>query len=135
MPEKAIHEVFAARLKSARKALGLSQASVGDLMGLPEDISSARVNRWEKGVHPPSLKSAEELAEVLGIPLPALVSRDDVMAEMIAGFALLPKAQRQSILSQIQQVLGAEQAEQVRAKLAKATPKAKVAKKGSDRRL
>ena len=135
MPEKAINLVLAARLKAARKALGLSQVDVGVQMGISEESSSARVNRWEKGVHPPSLKSAEELAEVLGLPLPALVSRDDVMAEVIAGFALLPKAQQQTIRAQIQHALGAEQAEQVREKLASATPIPKKAKKGSDRRL
>lgn len=135
MPEKAINLVLAARLKAARKALGLSQVDVGVQMGLPEETSSARVNRWEKGVHPPSLKSAEELAEVLGLPLPALVSRDDLMAEMIASFALLPKAEQQAVLARVQKALGAAQAEQVREKLAAATPAAKKAKKASDRRL
>lgn len=135
MPEKAINLVLAARLKAARKALGLSQVDVGVQMGLPEETSSARVNRWEKGVHPPSLKSAEELAEVLGLPLPALVSRDDVMAEMIASFALLPKAEQQAVLARVQKALGAAQAEQVRGKLAAAIPAAKKAKKASDRRL
>jgi len=135
MPEKAINLVLTARLKAARKALGLSQVDVGVQMGLPEETSSARVNRWEKGVHPPSLKSAEELAEVLGLPLPALVSRDDVMAEMIASFALLPKAEQQAVLAKVQKALGAAQAEQVRGKLAAATPSAKKAKKATDRRL
>lgn len=135
MPEKAINLVLAARLKAARKALGLSQVDVGVQMGIPEESSSARVNRWEKGVHPPSLKSAEELAEVLGLPLAALVSRDDVMAEVIAGFALLPKTHQQAIQAQIQHTLGAEQAEQVREKLAAATPMPKKVKKDSDRRL
>jgi transcriptional regulator with XRE-family HTH domain len=121
MPEKAINLVLAARLKAARKALGLSQVDVGVQMGIPEESSSARVNRWEKGVHPPSLKSAEELAEVLGLPLPALVSRDDLMAEVIAGFALLPKAEQQRIRAQIEHALGATQAEEVRKKLARTT--------------
>jgi transcriptional regulator with XRE-family HTH domain len=121
MPEKAINLVLAARLKAARKALGLSQVDVGVQMGIPEESSSARVNRWEKGVHPPSLKSAEELAEVLGLPLPALVSRDDLMAEVIAGFALLPKAEQQKIRAQIEHALGASQAEEVRKKLARTT--------------
>lgn len=135
MPEKAINLVLAARLKAARKALGLSQVDVGVQMGLPEETSSARVNRWEKGVHPPSLKSAEELAEVLGLPLPALVSRDDLMAEVIAGFALLPKAEQQRIRAQIEHVLGAAQAEEVRKKLATATVVAPKLSKRSDRGL
>jgi transcriptional regulator with XRE-family HTH domain len=135
MPEKAINEVFAARLKAARKALGLSQASVGGLMGLPEETSSARVNRWEKGVHPPSLESAELLADALGIPLPALVSRDDMLAELIAGYALLPKTQQQAILTSVQKALGAKQAEVVRAKLDQKTAQAKAPTKASKRRV
>ena len=135
MPEKAINLVLAARLKAARKALGLSQVDVGVQMGIPEESSSARVNRWEKGVHPPSLKSAEELAEVLGLPLPALVSRDDLMAEVIAGFALLPEAEQKRIRAQIEHLLGAAQAEEVRKKLAKATVVAPKPTKRSDRGL
>ena len=135
MPEKAINLVLAARLKAARKALGLSQVDVGVQMGIPEESSSARVNRWEKGVHPPSLKSAEELAEVLGLPLPALVSRDDLMAEVIAGFALLPEDEQKRIRAQIEHLLGAAQAEEVRKKLATATVVVPKLSKRSDRGL
>lgn len=70
-----------------------------------------------------------------GCPLPALVSRDDVMAEMIASFALLLNAEQQAVLVKVQKALGAAQAEQVRGKLAAATPSARKAKKASDRRL
>ena len=117
MPEKAINLVLAARLKAARKAMGLSQVDVGVQMGIPEETSSARINRWELGVHPPSLKSAEELALVLGIPLGALVSRDELLAEAFFSFALLPKPQQQSILANIQEALGPDKVLAVRSKL------------------
>ena len=87
-------------------------------MGLGEKTASARVNRWEKGVHPASLESAEALAEALGVPLAALVSRDDLMAEAIFSLALLPREQQQKFLKAIQRVLGSERVGEVRAKLA-----------------
>lgn len=118
MPEQAITKVFAARLKSVRKAMGLTQTGVGLRMGLGEKTASARVNRWEKAVHPASLESAEQVAEALGVPLPALVSRDDAMAEAVFGFALLPEAKQQVILAVMQELLGPEKAEAVRSKLA-----------------
>lgn len=133
MPEKAIQAVLAARLKSARQALGLSQAAVGVRMGIPEETASARVNRWEKAVHPTSLENAEQLAEVLGVPMPALVCRDDRLAAVIAGFALLPKARQEEVWALIEHALGADQAEAISAKLALGTPPAKKVKKGRDR--
>lgn len=135
MPEKAIQAVLAARLKTVRKALGLSQVAVGLRMGLPDETSSARVNRWEKAVHPTSLESAEQLAEALGVPLPFLVCRDDKLAEIIMGYALLPKARQDEILSQVQRSLGAEQAEVVKERLGKTTPKAKRTKDPGEGRL
>lgn len=124
MPEQAITKVFAGRLKSARKAMGLTQAGVGLQMGLGEKTASARVNRWEKGVHPASLESAEALAEALGVPLAALVSRDDLMAEAIYGLALLPREDQQKILTKIQKALGPEGVGEIRSKLAtRAVPK------------
>lgn len=124
MPEQAITKVFAARLKSARKAMGLTQTGVGLQMGLGEKTASARVNRWEKGVHPASLESAEALAEALGMPLAALVSRDNLMAEAIFSFALLPREQQKTLLKTIQRALGPQGVGEVRAKLAtEATPK------------
>lgn len=136
MPEKLpIQVILAARMKAARTALGLSQAGVGVRMGFPEDTSSARVNRWELGINQTSLEHAEQLAEVLRVPFPALVSRDDRLAAVITGFAMLPKARQQEVWELIERSLSAEQAEEVHERLGKATPKAKAKKKATDGRL
>lgn len=130
MPTKPpIQTVLAARMKAARKALGLSQLGVGVGMGFPEDTSSARVNRWELGINKTSLEHAEQVAEVLNVPFPALVSRDDRLAEVITGFAMLPKARQDEVIALIERSLGAEQAEEVRERLGKSTSKAKGSKK------
>ena len=112
-----IQTVLAARMKAARKALGLSQVGVGVGMGFPEDTSSARVNRWELGINKTSLEHAEQVAEVLKVPFPALVSRDDQLAAVITGFALLPKASQDEVWALIEHSLGAEQAQEVRSRL------------------
>ena len=85
MPKLPIRAVFANRLRAARTALGVSQAELGARVGIPEDVASTRVNRYERGVHEPDLATAEALADELGIPLPALIARDDGMAMLIAG--------------------------------------------------
>lgn len=136
MPTKSpIQTVLAARMKAARKALGLSQVGVGVGMGFPEDTSSARVNRWELGINKTSLEHAEQIAEVLKVPFPALVCRDDRLAEVITGFAMLPKARQDEVIALVERSLGAEQAEEVRERLGKSTPKAKRVKDPGEGRI
>ena len=120
MPKKPpIQAVLAARMKAARAALGLSQLKIGVSMGFPEDTSSARVNRWELAINKTSLEHAEQLAEVLGIPFPALVSRDDRLAAVITGFALLPKSRQEEVWSLIERSLGTDKAEDVQTRIGK----------------
>ena len=133
--ELPIQSVLAARMKAARKALGLSQLRVGVAMGFPEDTSSARVNRWELAINKTSLAHAEQIAEALQVPFPALVSRDDKLAAVITGFAMLPKARQDEVWALIERSLGAEQAEEVKERLGKSTPKAKRIKDPGEGRL
>lgn len=135
MPKSPIRTVFANRLRAARTALGLSQAELGARVGIPEDVASTRVNRYERGVHEPDLATAEALADELGIPLPALVARDDGMAMLIAGFAALSQAKQKAMLAQLETALGAKKAEEVRAQLDQATTIAATGGKGPTRRL
>ena len=121
MPKKTpIQNVLAARMKAARQELGISQLGIGVKMGFPEDTSSARINRWERGINKTSLEDAELLAEALRVPFPALVSRDDKLAAVIAGFALLPKARQDEVWALIERALGTEQAEAVQRRLGQA---------------
>lgn len=94
--------VFAARLKARRKELGLSQAELGVKMGLPEDVASTRINRYEKGVHAPDLDTMERMAKELGVPLPYLLAQDDRLAAAILGFSLLDKDAQEKILAEIE---------------------------------
>lgn len=106
MIETPASAVFAARLKARRKDLGLSQAELGVKMGLPEDVASTRINRYEKGVHAPDLDTMERMAKELGVPLPYLLAQDDRLAEAIRGFAELSAAEQDRILEEISQLVG-----------------------------
>lgn len=104
-------------------------------MGLPEDVASTRVNRYEKAVHAPDIETVERMASVLGLPLPALLSRDDRLAEVIIGFSQLSKAHQNAVLDQIKLALNAERADGERDSLNQATPQAKRSKKKGEGRF
>lgn len=100
--------VFASRLKARRTELGLSQAELGVRMGLPEDVASTRINRYEKGVHAPDLDTMEAMAKELGVPLPYLLTQDERLAAAILGFANLSKDAQDRILAEIDKAGGVE---------------------------
>ena len=99
------HAHFIARLRAARKAVGLSQTALGMRMGLTEDIASTRINRYETGVSEPDLRTAERMAKELGVSLSWLVCTDPKMADMIDGFAKLDAAGQDALLSTLQRAL------------------------------
>lgn len=117
MSELPINAVLADRIRAAREALGVSQSELGRRMDLPDEVASSRVNRYEKGRHTPDIETAERLAKALGLPLPALLSRDDDLAELIAGFVLLPPKERAALLKSLRGVLGGKLVSDVRARL------------------
>ena len=74
-------------------------------MGLPEDVASTRVNRYEKGVHAPDIDTAERMAAELGVPLAYLLTKDERLAEMIRGFSELPIGDQDRILGEVGKAL------------------------------
>jgi transcriptional regulator with XRE-family HTH domain len=75
------------RLRQARKKAGLPQDRLGVLAGLEESSSSARISRYESGVHEPPVEFAEALAAVLKVPLAFLYCDDDRLAEIILAYS------------------------------------------------
>nr|WP_255703474.1 helix-turn-helix transcriptional regulator [Lysobacter sp. GX 14042] len=78
--------VFARRLREAREACGISQRILGIKIGLDEFVASARINRYEMGVHQPALPIQQRLADALGLPLAYFYAESDALARMIARF-------------------------------------------------
>jgi len=80
------NSVFGRRLKDARTALGLAQDKLGVMIGLDESCSSARMSRYENGVHAPAFEIVEKLAEVLNLPASYFYCDDDDLAELLVMY-------------------------------------------------
>lgn len=57
------------RIKELRTQKGWSQTKLGVEIGLDEGTASARINRYEKGVHVPDYSTLKKLAHVLDVPV------------------------------------------------------------------
>ena len=90
--------VFSRRLREARIRADIAQDRLGVMIGLDEGCSSARMSRYETGVHEPPFPIAEKLARVLGVPVAYLYCGDDRLAEIILIYTALQKNQRQALL-------------------------------------
>ncbi|WP_133499637.1 helix-turn-helix domain-containing protein [Cognatilysobacter terrigena] len=101
MPKVDARAVFAARLKAARQAAGLTQEALGIRAGIPADVARTRVNRYERGVHDSDSATAQNLADCLGVPLASLYADDEVMAEAIRAFASLPPAEQRAAVEDL----------------------------------
>lgn len=94
MVKKAASYCFGARLRQARERLGLPQDKLGVMIGLDESCSSARISRYETGVHEPAFDIARKLAQVLGVTVTYFYCEDDWLAEMVLRLHALTPAQR-----------------------------------------
>lgn len=91
--------IFAHRLREARLRAGLTQEALGVAAGVGPDVARTRINRYEKGVNECDLRTAQRLADALGLPLPALFANEDDMAEMIIFYSKLSTRQQQLMLA------------------------------------
>lgn len=132
MPHQSISAVFAARLRAARKALGISQAELGIRMGLSEDVASTRINRYELKKSGASLDTMDEMARVLGVPLLALIATEDDVALINHLLVQVSVEDRQALLAILERKVGKQAAAEARTALDRATPAAPV--KNSKRR-
>jgi transcriptional regulator with XRE-family HTH domain len=99
--------IFGERLRMARQAANLPQDKLGVKAGLDEGTASARISRYESGVHEPNLAFAQRLAFELGVPTAYFFAEDDDLARLILWFARLNGEQRKQLL-QTAAKIGAE---------------------------
>lgn len=90
--------IFGKRLKSARQRLGIPQDRLGWEIGLDEHTASARMSRYETGIHEPPYSLAQKLAEVLGVQVAYFYADDDELAELILSWGMLGPVERRRIL-------------------------------------
>ena len=86
------------RLREARVRANIPQDKLGVLIGLDESSSSARISRYETGIHEPALATAQQLAKILKVPLCFFYCEDDVMAELILSLHVLKKSELQQLM-------------------------------------
>lgn len=96
-PPRSSISVFGRRLRQARQRVGLPQDKLGVLAGLEESSSSARISRYESGVHEPSVQFAEALAKVLGVSASFFYCGDDRLAEIILRYANMSETRRRGL--------------------------------------
>ena len=77
------NSVFGRRLKESRLRLGLPQDKLGILIGIDEHTASARISRYENGIHEPPLQIAKLIASALKVPMAFLYCEDDKLAQII----------------------------------------------------
>ncbi len=101
-PSSDIGPLFGKRLREARELAGIPQDKLGVLIGLDESSSSARISRYETGVHEPPVKTAKQLAMVLKVPLAFLYCDDEVLAKILLLAHRMPKDARKALLASMQ---------------------------------
>ena len=90
--------VFALRLRIARKAKKLSQERLGILAGIDESSASARMNLYERGKHVPDFLMASKIAEILDLPTAYFYVENDLSAEIIQVSHALSNEQKLEVL-------------------------------------
>ena len=98
---KANLKIFSIRLAQARERAGLSQKQLGILAGMDPSVASPRINQYERGRHEPQLKTAKQLADVLGIPAAFLYTEDALLAELLLQWNSLSIRQKKDVLQGI----------------------------------
>ena len=96
--------VYGKRLRSARMAMGWTQADLAKRIGMVDAVSGAtRVSRYETGQHDPDPATAQALAKALGVPVAYFHATSDTLAEIILLVAKLPAAKQKDALERLRE--------------------------------
>lgn len=106
--------VFGVRLRCARERAGLAQDRLGVSIGLDEGCSSARISRYETGIHQPPFEVAEKLAKVLGVPTSYFYCRDDRLAELLLELDALSDSEIESLRKSLRRLIAKRSMEKPR---------------------
>lgn len=78
---------LAATIRSLRVAKHMSQAELGDVLG----VTRAAVHHWEKGRSVPQLHQLQEMARFFSVPLAVLLGDESNTQSVDAELRFLPK--------------------------------------------
>lgn len=93
------------RLKTARKAAGLTQQQLGMALGMEPNTASARMNQYEKGKHAPDFLTMKRIAKELDVPVAYFYCEEDDLAELICLWEKVDFEERQNLIYSIQNAI------------------------------
>lgn len=100
MPRQSIPStLFGRRLREARRRMGIAQDKLGVVIGIDEGSSSARMSRYETGIHEPQFATAERLASALKVPVAYFYCDEDRLADFLIYYASLEENQKDQVLA------------------------------------
>jgi len=82
-----------------RTRIGIAQDKLGVLIGMDESCSSARISRYETGIHEPPFATAEKLALALRMPVAYFYCDDDRLADLLICYAAFDESQKDQLLA------------------------------------
>jgi transcriptional regulator with XRE-family HTH domain len=97
LSKKSSNLVFGQRLRQLRQRRELAQDELGVMAGLEESSSSARMSRYESGVHEPPFQFVESLARVMSVSPAYFFCPDDRLADIILIYSSVQDAERQKL--------------------------------------
>lgn len=65
---------------------------------MDEGTSSARISRYETGIHEPPFATASNLAQVLQVPVAYFYCEDDRLADFLVTYTKLNEGQKSQVL-------------------------------------
>ncbi|WP_156403730.1 MULTISPECIES: helix-turn-helix transcriptional regulator [unclassified Massilia] len=94
---KSSNLIFGLRLRQARQRRKLAQDELGVMAGLEESSSSARISRYESGIHEPPFQFVEALARVLDVSPAYFYCPDDRLADIILIYSGMSELKQQAL--------------------------------------
>ncbi len=91
--------LFGRRLREARLRADIPQDKLGVKIGLDEGSASARMSRYECGIHEPPYEVAEQIAKALKVPAAYFYCSDDRLAELMLIYFSASARKRDDLLT------------------------------------
>lgn len=101
MSKHPANSVFGRRLKEARLRANIPQDQLGVSIGLDESSSSARMSRYETGIHEPPFPIIAKIANALNLPTAYFFCEDDRLAEIMRIYFVAQEPNRQAMLEAV----------------------------------
>ncbi|EAY1320078.1 helix-turn-helix transcriptional regulator [Salmonella enterica] len=95
-----------ARLKDARTKAGISQRTLGILVGFDPSSASSRMNHYEKGRHVPDIDTLRRMAAELNVPLNYFFCDDQTTAELALLISQMTEEERSNLIETLKMSSG-----------------------------